>query len=84
MKVRTPKDAKERLLAAIASTNEDIYELESGAFIVTGKVGDDIIELGYLSMEAFYSYDVHKYLDTVRFYLSLSKDSLVLPYLLSL
>jgi len=66
--VRSPKNKSERMLAAVASTDDDLYE-HNGRVIVTGKVRDDVVYLGSVSLSAAWqkSVDARALIDRVRF-----------------
>jgi len=67
--MRLPHSKKERMFAALNSTDDDLY-LHNGRVIVTGKNKDgEIVELGSVDERALYQKTVnpHQLLDGVRF-----------------
>lgn len=57
--MRPPRSKRERMIAAINSTDEDLYP-HNGRVIVTGKNGQgEIIELGSVSETALYTWGVN-------------------------
>jgi len=67
--VRYPKNKKERLVAAINSSYEDLYP-SNGRVIVTGKnINGEIIYLGEIDETVLYltSININEIIDMIRF-----------------
>jgi len=66
--IRSPKNKSERMLAAVASTDGDLYE-HNGRILVTGKVRGDVVYLGSVSLGAVWqkNVDARFLIDRVRF-----------------